>query len=286
MKTKILTFLFLLISTFVVTANGENIKLVVQQSNGETTSLKLNDQPVVTFTEDEMVATTQNSQVNFPLSNVGQILYETSQQHVAIAQGIVGGTISVDNPDAEAGETVTVTVTPDADYQIAKSDIVAEATIDPGSAQAPSLMAVGPGVGMIIELVGDDPADLRQERTYTFTMPDAPYNVLITAKFTAVTYYNVTIANIENGSVQVDKTRVMEGETVNLTVTPATGYEVDEVYYMKGDQKVPIEGNTFTMPAANVTINATFKKVDYTITEASNIQNGTVEAPATANYGY
>ena len=39
-----------------------------------------------------------------------------------------------------AGDQVTLTVTPAEGYKIAKSDIVAELTIDPGSAQAPSLM--------------------------------------------------------------------------------------------------------------------------------------------------
>ena len=86
MKSKILTLLVLLISAFVLTANGESIKLVIQQSNGETTSLKLNDNPVVTFAGDNLVATTQANSVNIPLTNVNQIKYETSQQFVAVDQ--------------------------------------------------------------------------------------------------------------------------------------------------------------------------------------------------------
>lgn len=284
MKFKILTFLILLVSFFVVTANGESIKLVIQHADGETTSLKLNDQPVVTFTADDLVATTQTNSVTIPLTNVSQIMYEASQQFVAVDQSIVGGTVSVDNPDAEAGETVTVTVTPNSGFQIAKSDVKAEATIHPGQAQLPGIKAEGPSVGMIIELVGDDPADLRQERTYTFTMPEVPYDVLITATFTPVNYYNVVIADIEHGNVEADKNQAVEGETVNLTVTPSTGYELEELYYMNGDNKVSITGTSFPMPAADVEVHATFKAIDYTITVAES-QNGRVEAPETAHYG-
>ena len=94
-------------------------------------------------------------------------------QKVVIAE-TQGGTVTVDNPNAAAGETVTLTVTPDNGYEIRKAGVTAEATIDPGYAHAPRLMETGPTVGLYIELVGDDPSDLGQERTYTFTMPESP----------------------------------------------------------------------------------------------------------------
>jgi hypothetical protein len=287
MKSKIVTFLILLISAFVVTANGETMKLVIQQSDGETTSLGLDNQPVVTFADDNLVAATQNNTFTFPLSNVTQIYYKSSQQHVTVAPGIVGGTITVDNPDATAGETVTVKVTPAPDYQIAKSDIVVEATIDPGSAQVPGLKAEGPDVGLKIELQGDDPADLRTERTYTFTMPEAPLDVLITATFKGVTYYTVTVdPNIENGGVEADKTRAVEGETVTLTVTPATGYELEALTYTaEGGEPVPVENNQFTMPAANVTINATFKAIQYHYSAVEQVKCTVVDASGFAPEG-
>ena len=124
-----------------------------------------------------------------------------AQQHVTVAP-TTGGTVTVDKATATAGETVTITVTPDAGYQIAKSDIVAEATIDPGNAQAPGLKADGPQVGYKIELQGDDPANLKESRTYTFTMPEAPLSVLITAHFMGVLEYNISISpDIVNGTV-------------------------------------------------------------------------------------
>ena len=207
-------------------------------------------------------------------------------QKVTVAE-TQNGTVVVDKPNATAGETVTVTVTPAPDYQIAKSDIVVEATIDPGSAQVPGLKDVGPGVGLKIELQGDDPADLRTERTYTFTMPEAPLDVLITATFTAVTYYTVTVdPNITNGSVEPDKTQAVAGETVALTVTPATGFELETLTCTaEGGETVTIENNQFVMPAANVTINATFKEIQYYYSTVEQVKCTVVDASGFAPEG-
>lgn len=217
-----------------------------------------------------------------------------AQQHVTVAP-TTGGTVTVDNATAAAGETVTITVTPDAGYQIAKSDIVAEATLDPGNAQVPGLKDVGPNVGYKIELQGDDPASLKEARTYTFTMPEAPLNVLITAHFSGVLDYNITISpDIVNGTVTSNKEKASYQESVILTVTPAEGYELAtlQATWIEGGTQNAIDatpaGNglyTFEMPAHDVTIKATFTKKAYTITVDSGIEHGSVTAPATAEYG-
>ncbi len=217
-----------------------------------------------------------------------------AQQHVTIADA-TGGTVTVDNAAPAAGETVTITVTPDAGYQIAKSDIEAEAIIDPGNAQAPGLKVDGPNVGMKIELQGDDPANLKESRTYTFTMPEAPLSVLITAHFMGVLEYNISISpDIVNGTVTSDKDKASYQETVILTVTPDEGYELStlNVTWIEGGTQNAIpatpQGNglyTFEMPAHDVTIMATFTKKPYTITVDDGIENGTVMAPPTAYYG-
>ncbi len=182
-------------------------------------------------------------------------------QTVTVAINPAGtGTVDVIPTAPAAGATVTLTVTPAEGYKIAKSDIVAEATINPGSAQLPRPKDAGPNVGMILELQGDDPTDLSAAREYTFTMPEEPLNVLVTANFTGIPLFNITVAAIQNGSVVPDKTQAGEGETVNLNVAPETGYELDELYYMKGTEKVTITGTSFQMPAGDVEIHATFKK--------------------------
>lgn len=65
---------------------------------------------------------------------------------------------------------------------------------------------------------------------------------------------------IANGTVTADKTQAVEGETVTLTVTPAQGYEQETLSYTTdGGTTETITGTTFVMPAADVTVTATFK---------------------------
>ncbi|KKB49673.1 hypothetical protein HMPREF1212_02832 [Parabacteroides sp. HGS0025] len=65
---------------------------------------------------------------------------------------------------------------------------------------------------------------------------------------------------IANGTVTADKTQAIEGETVTLTVTPAQGYEQETLSYTTdGGTTETITGTTFVMPAADVTVTATFK---------------------------
>ena len=217
-----------------------------------------------------------------------------AQQHVTVSP-TTGGTVTVGTETPAAGSTVTITVTPEAGYQIAKSDIEVVATIDPGNAQAPIINATGPNVGYKIELQGDDPANLKETRTYTFTMPEAPLCVLITAHFMGVLEYNISISpDIVNGTVTSDKDKASYQETVILTVAPAAGYELEtlNVTWIEGGTQNAIPatfaGNgmyTFKMPAHDVTIMATFTKKPYNITVDDGIEHGSVTVPATAYFG-
>lgn len=74
----------------------------------------------------------------------------------------------------------------------------------------------------------------------------------------------VTVMPTENGTVTSDKPTARYGETVTLTITPAEGYAFDRLQVMDGETAVPVstptEGTyTFTMPAANVVVSASFK---------------------------
>ena len=102
---------------------------------------------------------------------------------VTVKGGITNGTVAVDKATANPGETVTITVTPANGFYAEKSDVKAEKTIDGGSAQVPGLKANGPGVGSFVDIQGDAPADISGVATYTFTMPEAPYGVQVSAEF-------------------------------------------------------------------------------------------------------
>ena len=113
---------------------------------------------------------------------------------------------------------------------------------------------------------------------YTFTMPAAPVNVSATFKVIPPESYTVTVEESENGTVIADPTAAAQGATVTLTVTPDEGYKLATLTVMAGETAVEVaENNTFEMPAANVTVTATFEKIPtYAITIDETIVGGTV----------
>jgi hypothetical protein len=109
--------------------------------------------------------------------------------------------------------------------------------------------------------------------TFTVALSKGTVNLTTAGKagtITATPYtppatYAVTIAATINGTVTPSATSAPAGETVTLTVAPASGYELDEVSAFKtGDPatSVTILNNEFVMPAYDVTISATFKKTE------------------------
>ena len=107
-----------------------------------------------------------------------------------------------------------------------------------------------------------------------FTSENAGYNVYRDASGEArlSVPYAVTVDQaIEHGSVTVSPERqdgmYGEGETVTLLATPSDGYAFNSYTVTDADgQAVEVaEDNTFTMPAANVTVSAKFVPV-YTVT--------------------
>lgn len=93
----------------------------------------------------------------------------------------------------------------------------------------------------------------------SFTMPAADVHIKAQFELIPPVTYTITIdPNIQNGTVTSDKAQATAGETITLTVIPADGYELSELYYMIGTGKTSITGTTFIMPEADVTVYATF----------------------------
>ncbi|MBQ3504271.1 MAG: hypothetical protein IJA75_06180, partial [Oscillospiraceae bacterium] len=88
------------------------------------------------------------------------------------------------------------------------------------------------------------------------------YNIQKGATLQLAVVYRVGISETTGGTITADVTSAASGATVTLTVTPAEGYEIDTVSYNDGaDHTIaPVEGvYSFTMPAGNVMVTATFK---------------------------
>lgn len=155
------------------------------------------------------------------------------------------GSISGENTEFEAGETVTVTP------------------------------AAKPGYRLFSIVASDNVADwATHDGTYSFTMPEG--EVTLTVQFQPVR--TITVDTLVNGTVTAPADAMVQ-ETVNLTVTADSGYEIDKVYYIAdGVETVLNAPYSFVMPNTDVTVGAEFKEkpveppVDptYTVTASGN----------------
>ena len=85
-------------------------------------------------------------------------------------------------------------------------------------------------------------------------MPEKDVTIEVTFKKST---YTVTVAAAANGTVTADKATAQMGDTVTVTATPDKDYELSKITV----NGTAITGNTFTMPAENVTVAAEFKKI-------------------------
>lgn len=89
---------------------------------------------------------------------------------------------------------------------------------------------------------------------------DGDKTVTVTSASSAVNYKVTVDKNIANGTVTTSETSLAAGKTFTVTATPNDGYELDTVT-VKDASDNPINPNndgSYTMPASNVTVSATF----------------------------
>lgn len=73
--------------------------------------------------------------------------------------------------------------------------------------------------------------------------------------------YEIACAESVNGSISTDLQMAFAGETINVTVTPNEGYNLESLYYLDADNNqtdIDLHMLAFAMPAKNVTVHATF----------------------------
>lgn len=117
----------------------------------------------------------------------------------------------------------------------------------------------------------------------TFIMPEYDVTFTATCVQKEPTQYTVSIAKMTNGQVTLtDSDNQFEaGDTVQLRITPAEGYELEAIGLEGIELAIVVENGlgTFVMPAQNVTVVATFKLIPvtpmYLVTIAAT-QNGSV----------
>ena len=220
-------------------------------------------------TQTEVPVTDNNGTYTFtmPAKDVTiAATFELKQYEVLIADGIENGTVTANRPTAGMGEEVILTVTPAEGYQVQE----VRYTWYPGG-DSDATSAITPD----------------ENGVYKFNMPLTFANVMVSAIFEKIPY-NIIVAETQNGSIQVaeDKTTAGIGEEVTFFAFPDAGYQVSNVSVsymaMSTQTEVPVTDNngtyTFTMPAKDVTIAATFELKQYEVLIADGIENGTVTA--------
>ena len=218
-------------------------------------------------TQTEVPVTDNNGTYTFtmPAKDVTiAATFELKQFEVLIADGIENGTVASNRPTAGMGEEVILTVTPAEGYQVQE----VRYTWYPGG-DSDATSAITPD----------------ENGVYKFNMPLTFANVMVSAIFEKIPY-NIIVAETQNGSIQVaeDKTTAGIGEEVTFFAFPDAGYQVSNVSVsymaMSTQTEVPVTDNngtyTFTMPAKDVTIAATFELKQFEVLIADGIENGTV----------
>ena len=159
------------------------------------------------------------------------------------AKSMVGG---VQVTEAEQGKKVTITATPDREYKFDKWRVIRG------------------GIRLRDEY----------SATTTFTMLDN--DVEIKAYFKKKSsggnshdteYYNITTKTDRHGTVEA-RSKAREGTEVSVTVDPDKGYKLDEITVTdRRGRDIKIKETNrenrykFTMPARDVTVEATFKQI-------------------------
>ena len=124
----------------------------------------------------------------------------------------------------------------------------------------------------------------------TFALPEtANYeacqtSVLVIAK----DGFNVSVDEVENGTVTVNKAKAPEGSEVAVSAEPKPGYTLDRITVKNEttNKIYEVTGGSFTMPESNVTVSAVFTQNEYSIAYADVAGvSYSSELPGTACYG-
>lgn len=173
---------------------------------------------------------------------------ETVPSMITIAE-TENGTVTTSKQEAFKDEIVTITVTPDTDYEVGSVTVKDESDT--------SVAVTDNGDG-----------------TYSFTMPES--DVTVTVVIAAMPEYSITVSDtIRNGIVTVDKETSVKGKSITVTATANVGYRLVNIK-ANGNE---ITNGTFIMPDTNVTITAEFEPM---LIDNENI----VDAPDTLAFNF
>ena len=156
------------------------------------------------------------------------------------------GSFSVSHQKANYNEQVTLTLLPNAGYQLLKAYYIASGSADQ------------------VLIVNN-----------AFAMPLGDVTVYV--EYVAINY-EVSKASEINGTFSISKTTAIVNEEVVVTATANVGYEVKRIYYIASGSstEVLVSGSRFSMPANNVTIYVEFAAINYDVATDGGSNGGSV----------
>ena len=225
--------------------------LVTPNSNYKISKITVDGQDIeVTAGDGEsQIVTLEN------ISSKHNISASFSPIEFEIAKNVInpeGGVVNVQTKSA-FGEQVVVPVSKNAGYNIKTVVVKANGITVPVSSQT--------------ELSG----------IYIFTMPAG--NVVIEVEFEKIQY--LIQKETEESTYSVSKTTGVVGEEITIKTSPQEGYMVDQIVVKSGELAIVVAEGKFIMPAGNVTVKVTFKKINYAISKVK-AENGTFSVPTSA----
>ena len=256
--------------TVTLTVEKEGTDIVTVTAKNGDTDVALTEVQEAAQDEAAAQATTEKAKTVYtftmPDGDVTISVTKNAKTYAVNVAALTNGEITASAKEAAEKETVTLTAKPATGYAL----------------KAGSLKVTykdADNTDKTVEVKAGTEAN-----TYTFAMPAYPVNV--SAEF--VKEYKVTAAPAENGTVTVDPAAAVEGTDVTVTVTAADNYQLkaDSLTYSyqigedKKTEKLTLTDGkaTFTMPAADVTVDAKFEAIPaktYGIT--SDVTNGTAK---------
>ena len=187
------------------------------------------------------VAIAADSTFVMPAGDVAVSASFVKEDYAIAIAATTNGALSANRKTAQMGETVSIEVIP----------------------------CEGAELTSLVVKYGENVVDISEN--HTFVMPASAVEVV--AVFTKIEY-KITVNACEHGTVQAVATAQYRDD-IALTITPEAGYRLATLEVVADAKSVKVTDNAFKMPANDVSISATFEKINYAIAIAE-CENGSV----------
>lgn len=236
---------------------GEKVKLSVKPFIG----YKYDEKDIKIFDSLGNKIELVNSEFIMPNSDVNITINFTKEQEYNITlKEFVGGKISANKTTAKEGEIVELDIVENKDYEFVS--------------------------GSMYFVVDNNQLNKYTIENNIFIMPKG--NVEIFATFKKIEEQKYIVGtNAVNGVIKVNKENAVSGDTISVSVTADTGYQIKRLYYSYLENglvnEVDIMDNQFIMPDKDIVVVCEFEKKTYDII-VGNLVNGKIEVVKNAKY--